>query len=122
MLRPYNVCETCEKLAARRNWSFTAANKNDHASHAGDGKQSIRHRMGEGTISFPEIASERTCGGFLRRACRHAGAEASHGRSTELFSDRECEYLWRISNEPANQRNDPVCAGGDGGFVQLRFE
>ena len=122
MLRPYNVRETYERLAARRKRPRCGGpQKNEHTSHAGDGKQSIRHCLGEGTISFAEIAGQWARRGVFGRAGGDAGAETGDGRGAELFRERERKYIRGVFDEPANQRNDPVVAGGDGGFFQLRF-
>src|SRR6266849_1017130 len=94
----------------------------EHTSDAKRKDQSIRHRVGEGTISFAEIASAWARRGVLGWAGGDAGAETGDGRGAKLFCERECEYLRRVSDESAGQRNDPIGPGGDGGFFQLRFE
>src|SRR5258708_36824541 len=123
MLRPYNVCETYEKLAARRmRPRFSGPQKNEHTGHARDGKQSIRHRVGEGTISFAEIASEWAHCGIFGWAGGDAGAETGDGRGSELFCECEREYVRGLCDQPEERRDHCLGAGGDGGFLQLRFE
>jgi len=65
----YNHRVTYEKLAARKKRAnLRPQTKNEHTSNAGDGKQNIRHCLGEGTISLAEIAGERARRGVFGRA------------------------------------------------------